>query len=144
MSRGPGGSPRRRINALHRGGLEIVPSPSLTPSAVLNKEQHEKAWEKFDTKQYGVVIIGGDSVDAGATFGAAAHGSETAVTETRNFADGTPSRSSGVLHGGLRYLQMSDFRLVAESLHKHELSMSHPAPHLVKPLCFVLPLAHRV
>ncbi|MCG7245917.1 glycerol-3-phosphate dehydrogenase/oxidase [Corynebacterium sp. ACRPX] len=119
-------------------------SSSLAPSAVLNKEQHEKTWEKFGTEQYDVVIIGGGSVGAGAALDAATRGLKTAVIETRDFAGGTSSRSSKMFHGGLRYLQMLDFRLVAESLRERELSMSHLAPHLVKPLRFVFPLTHRV
>lgn len=113
-------------------------------SAVLNKEQHAKAWEKFGSEHYDVVIIGGGSVGAGAALDAATRGLKTAVIETRDFAGGTSSRSSKMFHGGLRYLQMLDFRLVAESLRERELSMSHLAPHLVKPLRFVFPLTHRL
>ena len=117
---------------------------SFATSAALNKQQHQQAWEKFGSEHYDVVIIGGGSVGAGAALDAATRGLKVALIETRDFAGGTSSRSSKMFHGGLRYLQMLDFRLVAESLRERELSMSHLAPHLVKPLRFVFPLTHRV
>lgn len=113
------------------------------PSAQLNKAQQETAWEEFGSEHYDIVIIGGGSVGAGAALDAATRGLKVAVIETRDFAGGTSSRSSKMFHGGLRYLAMLDFRLVAESLRERELSMSHIAPHLVKPLKFIFPLTHR-
>ena len=109
-----------------------------------NPEYYEKAWENYSTEEYDVVIIGGGSVGAGAAVDAATRGLKTAVVETRDFAAGTSSRSSKMFHGGLRYLAMLDFRLVAESLHERELNMSTLAPHLVKPLRFIFPLTHPV
>ena len=109
-----------------------------------NPEYYEKAWENYSTEEYDVVIIGGGSVGAGAAVDAATRGLKTAVVETRDFAAGTSSRSSKMFHGGLRYLAMFDFRLVAESLHERELNMSTLAPHLVKPLKFIFPLTHPV
>ncbi|MDO4909020.1 MAG: glycerol-3-phosphate dehydrogenase/oxidase [Corynebacterium sp.] len=110
---------------------------------MLNKAQQEQAWQDFETEHYDVVIIGGGSVGAGTALDAATRGLKVAVIESRDFAGGTSSRSSKMFHGGLRYLEMLDFALVAESLHERELSMAHLAPHLVKPLKFVFPLTHR-
>ncbi|OFT50354.1 glycerol-3-phosphate dehydrogenase [Corynebacterium sp. HMSC06D04] len=109
-----------------------------------NPEYFEKAWENYSDEEYDVVIIGGGSVGAGAAVDAATRGLKTAVVESRDFAAGTSSRSSKMFHGGLRYLAMFDFRLVAESLHERELNMSTLAPHLVKPLKFIFPLTHPV
>lgn len=109
-----------------------------------NPEYFEKAWENYSDEEYDVVIIGGGSVGAGAAVDAATRGLKTAVVESRDFAAGTSSRSSKMFHGGLRYLAMFDFRLVAESLHERELNMSTLAPHLVKPLKFIFPLTHHV
>ncbi|MDO4910875.1 MAG: glycerol-3-phosphate dehydrogenase/oxidase [Corynebacterium sp.] len=111
---------------------------------MLNKAQQEQAWKDFESEHYDVVIIGGGSVGAGAAVDAATRGLKVAVIEARDFAGGTSSRSSKMFHGGLRYLAMLDFRLVAEGLHERELSMSTLAPHLVKPLKFVFPLTRRV
>lgn len=111
---------------------------------MLNTRQQEQAWKDFENEHYDVVIIGGGSVGAGAALDAATRGLKVAVIEARDFAGGTSSRSSKMFHGGLRYLAMLDFRLVAESLHERELSMSRLAPHLVKPLKFVFPLTHRL
>ncbi len=112
------------------------------PSPVLNKESYKEAWRAFEEEHFDLVIIGGGSVGAGAAVDAATRGLKVAVLEARDFAAGTSSRSSKMFHGGLRYLSMLDFKLVAEGLHERELSMSTLAPHLVKPLKFLFPLTH--
>lgn len=114
------------------------------PSPVLNTESYKEAWRAFEEEHFDVVIIGGGSVGAGAAVDAATRGLKVAVLEARDFAAGTSSRSSKMFHGGLRYLSMLDFKLVAEGLHERELSMSTLAPHLVKPLKFLFPLTHHV
>ena len=116
---------------------------TTTSNYSFNPEYFEKAWNDYSTEDYDVVIIGGGSVGAGAAVDAATRGLKTAVVEARDFAAGTSSRSSKMFHGGLRYLAMFDFRLVAESLKERELNMSTLAPHLVKPLKFIFPLTHR-
>ncbi|MTD97275.1 glycerol-3-phosphate dehydrogenase/oxidase [Corynebacterium guaraldiae] len=116
---------------------------STTSITSFNPEYFEKTWNDYSTEDYDVVIIGGGSVGAGAAVDAATRGLKTAVLEARDFAAGTSSRSSKMFHGGLRYLAMFDFRLVAESLKERELNMSTLAPHLVKPLKFIFPLTHR-
>ncbi|MBV7281716.1 MULTISPECIES: glycerol-3-phosphate dehydrogenase/oxidase [unclassified Corynebacterium] len=115
-----------------------------TSKQALNPEYYEESWEKFGSEKFDVVIIGGGSVGAGAALDAATRGLKVAVIETRDFASGTSSRSSKMFHGGLRYLAMLDFRLVAESLRERELNMSTLAPHQVKPLKFLFPLTNRV
>ena len=115
-----------------------------TSKQTFNPESYEKAWKRFGDEEFDVVIIGGGSVGAGAAVDAATRGLKVAVVETRDFAAGTSSRSSKMFHGGLRYLAMFDFRLVAESLRERELNMSTLAPHLVKPLRFIFPLTHRM
>ncbi|MBC3186841.1 glycerol-3-phosphate dehydrogenase/oxidase [Corynebacterium sp. zg-331] len=115
-----------------------------TSKQTFNPESYENAWQRFGEEEFDVVIIGGGSVGAGAAVDAATRGLKVAVVETRDFAAGTSSRSSKMFHGGLRYLAMFDFRLVAESLRERELNMSTLAPHLVKPLRFIFPLTHRL
>lgn len=113
-------------------------------SETFNPETFAENWERFGNEKFDVVVIGGGSVGAGAALDAATRGLNVAVVEARDFAAGTSSRSSKMFHGGLRYLAMLDFRLVAESLRERELNMSHLAPHLVSPLRFVFPLTHRI
>ena len=116
---------------------------TTTSNHSFNPDYFEKTWNDYSTEDYDVVIIGGGSVGAGAAVDAATRGLKTAVLEARDFAAGTSSRSYKMFHGGLRYLAMFDFRLVAESLKERELNMSTLAPHLVKPLKFIFPLTHR-
>lgn len=90
-----------------------------------------------------VLVIGGGVVGAGAALDAATRGMSVALVEARDFASGTSSRSSKLIHGGLRYLEMLDFRLVAEALGERSLLIEKLAPHLVKPVPFLYPLTHR-
>jgi glycerol-3-phosphate dehydrogenase len=91
-----------------------------------------------------ILIVGGGVVGAGAALDAATRGLSTAIVEARDWASGTSSRSSKLIHGGLRYLEMLDFALVKEALHERGLLIQHIAPHLVRPVPFLLPLTHRV
>ena len=75
---------------------------------------------------------------------AATRGLTVALVESADFAAGTSSRSSKLIHGGLRYLEQYDFKLVREALHERELLVSLLAPHLVKPVAFLYPLQEKV
>ncbi|HWM57514.1 MAG TPA: glycerol-3-phosphate dehydrogenase/oxidase [Pseudonocardia sp.] len=90
-----------------------------------------------------VLVVGGGVVGAGAALDAATRGLSVGLVEARDFASGTSSRSSKLIHGGLRYLEMLDFRLVAEALAERGLLINTLAPHLVKPLMFIYPLKGR-
>ncbi|ODU00967.1 MAG: glycerol-3-phosphate dehydrogenase, partial [Pseudonocardia sp. SCN 72-86] len=83
-------------------------------------------------------------VGAGSALDAATRGLTVGLVEARDFASGTSSRSSKLIHGGLRYLEMLDFRLVAEALQERGLLIQTIAPHLVRPVPFIYPLQHRV
>ncbi|NMA76484.1 MAG: glycerol-3-phosphate dehydrogenase/oxidase [Actinomycetales bacterium] len=91
-----------------------------------------------------VLVIGGGVNGAGAAFDAATRGLSVGLVETHDWASGTSSRSSKLMHGGLRYLQMLDFKLVAEALRERDLLIEHTAPHLVKPIKFVFPFFKKV
>ncbi|MGH9177812.1 MAG: glycerol-3-phosphate dehydrogenase/oxidase, partial [Acidimicrobiales bacterium] len=95
---------------------------------------HRLATEAFD-----VVVVGGGITGAGVALDAAARGLRTALVERADFASGTSSRSSKLVHGGLRYLQQREFRLVRECLAERQRLLDN-APHLVRPLDFVIPL----
>jgi len=88
-------------------------------------------------------VVGGGVVGAGAALDAATRGLTTGLLEARDFASGTSSQSSKLVHGGLRYLEMLDFRLVHEALRERGLLLRRLAPHLVKPVPFLYPLQHR-
>ena len=90
-----------------------------------------------------VLVIGGGVVGAGSALDAATRGLSVGLVEARDFASGTSSRSSKLMHGGLRYLEMLDFRLVAEALKERGLNLQHLAPHLVREVGFLYPLQHR-
>src|SRR5699024_3577161 len=91
-----------------------------------------------------VLVVGGGVNGAGAAFDAATRGLTVGLVETHDWASGTSSRSSKLMHGGLRYLQMLDFTLVAEALRERDLLLEHTAPHLVKPIKFVFPFFKKV
>jgi len=93
--------------------------------------------------EFDVLVVGGGVVGAGAALDAVTRGLSTAVVEARDWASGTSSRSSKLIHGGLRYLEMLDFGLVREALRERSLLVQRIAPHLVRPVPFVYPLAHR-
>jgi glycerol-3-phosphate dehydrogenase len=90
-----------------------------------------------------VLVVGGGVVGGGCALDAATRGLSVGLVEARDFASGTSSRSSKLIHGGLRYLEMLDFRLVAEALAERGLLLERLAPHLVRPVPFLYPLKHR-
>src|ERR1700735_2614003 len=90
-----------------------------------------------------VLCGGGGVVGAGSALDAVTRGLSTAIIEARDWASGTSSRSSKLMHGGLRYLEMLDFGLVNEALHERGLLLNVIAPHLVRPVQFLYPLQHR-
>ncbi|TDD58681.1 glycerol-3-phosphate dehydrogenase/oxidase [Kribbella antibiotica] len=96
-----------------------------------------------DGRELDVLVVGGGVVGTGSALDAATRGLTTGLLEARDFASGTSSRSSKLIHGGLRYLEMLDFRLVHEALQERGLLLQRLAPHLVKPVPFLYPLQHR-
>lgn len=91
-----------------------------------------------------VLVIGGGVTGAGAALDAATRGLTTAIVDAQDWASGTSQWSTKLVHGGLRYLQMLDFKLVHEALTERGLLLKTLAPHLVKPMPFLIPLEHRV
>ena len=89
-----------------------------------------------------VLVIGGGIVGAGTALDAVTRGLRVGVVEAQDWASGTSSRSSKLIHGGLRYLQMHDFSLVREALHERSVLLQI-SPHLVHPVPFIYPLRHR-
>ncbi len=96
----------------------------------------------MEREQLDVLVVGGGVVGAGTALDAVSRGLSTALVEQRDYASGTSSRSSKLVHGGLRYLEMLDFALVREALQERGLLLQHLAPHLVRPVPFLYPLHH--
>src|SRR3954447_25865452 len=106
----------------------------------LNPDQREAALERMANEVFDVVVIGAGATGAGAALDAATRGLSTALVEARDFAAGTSSRSSKLIHGGLRYLEQGDIRLVREALQERSLLLNTLCPHLVRPVPFLYPL----
>jgi glycerol-3-phosphate dehydrogenase len=91
-----------------------------------------------------ILVIGGGVTGAGIALDAVTRGLKVGIVEAQDWAGGTSSRSSKLVHGGLRYLQMLDFHLVREALTERDLLLTELAPHLVRPVSFLYPLEHRM
>jgi glycerol-3-phosphate dehydrogenase len=97
------------------------------------------ALRRLAETHFDVLVIGGGITGVGCALDAASRGLRTALVERDDFASGTSSKSSKLVHGGLRYLQQGDVRLVYEALHERQ-RLRRNAPHLVKVLPFLLPV----
>src|SRR5579859_4316619 len=116
------------------GGLVVTAlSPAARTDAIARMAEHE----------LDVLVVGGGVVGAGSALDAVTRGLTTAIVEAGDWASGTSSRSSKLIHGGLRYLEMLDFGLVREALTERGLLLERLAPHLVRPVPFLYPLTGR-
>jgi glycerol-3-phosphate dehydrogenase len=97
------------------------------------------ALRRLAAEQFDVLVIGGGITGAGVALDAAARGLRTALVERDDFASGTSSKSSKLVHGGLRYLQHREFGLVYENLYERQIALRN-APHLVRILPFLIPV----
>ncbi len=91
-----------------------------------------------------ILVIGGGVTGAGIALDAATRGLTVGLVEQRDLAAGTSSRSSKLIHGGLRYLEQLNLSLVREALRERGLLMNELAPHLIRPVSFLYPLTHPV
>ncbi len=94
---------------------------------------------RLGQEQFDILVVGGGITGAGVALDAAARGLRTAIVDKGDFASGTSSESSKLVHGGLRYLQQYEVGLVFQSLSERQ-TLLRNAPHLVQPLVFVIPL----
>ena len=111
---------------------------------VLDARERDEAIRKLAAGPLDVLVIGGGITGAGAALDAASRGLRVGLVEARDLAAGTSSRSSKLIHGGLRYLEQGDFKLVKEALRERDLLVSRLAPHLVRPVPFLYPLYRKV
>jgi glycerol-3-phosphate dehydrogenase len=117
---------------------------AMTIYGVLDARERGATLSRLATERFDVLVIGGGITGAGAALDAASRGLRVALVESRDLASGTSSRSSKLVHGGLRYLEQLDFKLVYEALRERDLLVSKLAPHLVKPVSFLYPLYRKV
>jgi glycerol-3-phosphate dehydrogenase len=113
---------------------------SVSRSAKLGPAERISAIETLRSKELDVLVVGGGIVGAGSALDAATRGLRVGIVEARDWSSGTSSRSSKLVHGGVRYLEQLNFRLVREALIERGLLLQRIAPHLVKPVRFLIPL----
>ena len=99
----------------------------------------QRRWERLTSEPFDVLVVGGGITGAGVARDAALRGLRVALVDKGDFASGTSSRSSRLVHGGLRYLEMYEFGLVFESTQERARLM-RLAPHIVRPLPFIFPV----
>jgi len=112
-----------------------VTEPLLPPGSF----RRRTALARLADEELDVLVVGGGITGAGVALDAATRGLRTALVEKGDFASGTSSKSSKLVHGGLRYLQNGDVRLVYEALHERQRLLRN-APHLVRVLPFLIPM----
>jgi glycerol-3-phosphate dehydrogenase len=117
---------------------------TVTRSSKLGPAERAEAISVLREKELDILVIGGGIVGTGSALDAVTRGLRVGLVESRDWASGTSSRSSKLVHGGIRYLEQLDFRLVREALKERGLLLQRIAPHLVKPVRFLYPLNHRI
>src|SRR5262244_961996 len=117
--------------------IESAPAPPELSMLTRRSNLDRMSREEFD-----VAVIGGGITGAGVALDAASRGLRTALVEKGDFASGTSSKSSKLVHGGLRYLQQGEVRLVYEALAERQ-RLRNNAPHLVRVLPFLIPILTR-
>ncbi|HEY5164753.1 MAG TPA: glycerol-3-phosphate dehydrogenase/oxidase [Acidimicrobiia bacterium] len=106
---------------------------------MLSDFDRPEALRRLASDPFDVLVVGGGIVGAGCALDAASRGLRTALVERQDFASGTSSKSSKLVHGGIRYLQQREFGLVYEGLAERQLALRN-APHLVRVLPFLIPI----
>jgi len=113
-------------------------------TARLSPDDRSAALAALADGEFQVLVVGGGVVGTGIALDAATRGLSVGLVEARDFAAGTSSRSSKLIHGGLRYLEQLNVALVREALTERALLLGTVAPHLVRPVPFLFPLTHHV
>ena len=113
-------------------------------AARLDPDERSAALAALAGSEHQVLVVGGGVTGAGVALDAATRGLSVGLLEARDFASGTSSRSSKLIHGGLRYLEQLNVGLVREALTERSLLLHQVAPHLVRPVPFLFPLTHHL
>ena len=113
-------------------------------TAELSPTARRRALAEMAAGERDILVIGGGVTGAGAALDAATRGLRVALVEARDLAAGTSSRSSKLIHGGLRYLEQLNVALVREALRERTLLLNTLCPHLTRPVPFLYPIQHRL
>ncbi|MGI5213101.1 glycerol-3-phosphate dehydrogenase/oxidase [Plantactinospora sp. CA-290183] len=116
------------------------PNVSRNTASRLSPSRRSADLRRLRSERFDVLVIGGGVTGAGAALDAASRGLKVALVEARDYAAGTSSRSSKLIHGGLRYLEQLELGLVHEALTERGLLATRLAPHLVRPVPILVPL----
>jgi len=111
----------------------------MTPTREFSFRTRTSNLKRLDQEEFDLLVIGGGITGAGVAWDASSRGLKVALVEKEDFAHGTSSRSSKLIHGGLRYLENQEFHLVFEALSERAFLMES-CPHLVRPLSFYMPI----
>jgi glycerol-3-phosphate dehydrogenase len=118
----------------------MAKAASVSISTKLGPDERDEAIRALKSKELDILVIGGGIVGTGSALDAVTRGLSVGLVEARDWGSGTSSRSSKLVHGGIRYLEQLNFRLVREALIERGLLLQRIAPHLVKPVRFLYPL----
>jgi glycerol-3-phosphate dehydrogenase len=121
----------------HSAAHEPAPATSR-----LGPAERAAALDALAASELQVLVVGGGVVGAGIALDAVTRGLTVGLVEARDFGSGTSSRSSKLIHGGLRYLEQLNVGLVREALCERSLLLQRLAPHLVRPVSFLFPFTH--
>jgi glycerol-3-phosphate dehydrogenase len=122
-------------------GLGAGPDPARATNR-LGPAERAAALEALASTEQQVLVVGGGVVGAGVALDAVTRGLTVGLVEARDFGSGTSSRSSKLIHGGLRYLEQLNVSLVREALSERSILLQRLAPHLVHPVSFLFPFTH--
>ncbi|WP_426626240.1 FAD-dependent oxidoreductase [Leifsonia sp. McL0607] len=125
-------------------GAGLSTATAVAYPSRLGPAERAAAIQALKDTELDILVVGAGIVGTGAAVDAVTRGLSVGLVEARDFASGTSSRSSKLVHGGIRYLEQLDFGLVREALIERGLLLQRIAPHLVKPVRFLYPLHKRV
>jgi glycerol-3-phosphate dehydrogenase len=126
----------------HHAGNGAAPHDPARATSRLGPAERAAALEELAGTEHQVLVVGGGVVGAGVALDAVTRGLTVGLVEARDFGSGTSSRSSKLIHGGLRYLEQLNVSLVREALSERSILLQRLAPHLVHPVSFLFPFTH--
>ena len=134
--------PGARAGGQQAGNGHPVSANPARATTRLGPAERAAALDALASNELQVLVVGGGVVGAGVALDAVTRGLTTGLVEARDFGSGTSSRSSKLIHGGLRYLEQLNVGLVREALSERSLLLQRLAPHLVHPVSFLFPFSH--